>query len=246
LSYALTAAQLELLRQFDTCTIADAIEAFGVRLKNEGFATVGFRCLFKGLRPMVGYAATCKIRSATPPMVGSRYVERTDWYKYITSIPAPRVVVLEDIDEEPGTGAFLGKVHVSLLVALGCTGAVTNGAARELPGIEALGFQVFAGRIAISRAYAHIVEFGSPVELGNLGIQPGDLIHGDRHGILTIPPEIAPQIPDVASRILQKKQQLMELTKKPGISLEELGQGLKELHDITASHNGDRTPQRKP
>jgi 4-hydroxy-4-methyl-2-oxoglutarate aldolase len=76
-------------------------------------------------------------------------------------------------------------------MALGCVGAITNGTARELPGIEASGFQVFAGRLAISRAYIHVVEYGGPVEVGNFTIQPGDLIHGDRHGILTVPPELA-------------------------------------------------------
>ena len=94
-----------------------------------------FAAFSKAFPPMVGYAATCKVRSADPPMVGSRYVERTDWWKHIGSVPAPRVVVIQDIDDPPGTGAFLGKVHVNILMALGCVGAITNGAARELPGI---------------------------------------------------------------------------------------------------------------
>jgi len=229
----LTSGQIEALRSFDTCVISDAIEAFDIRLRNEGFATSGFRCLFKSLPPMVGYAATCRIRSADPPIVGSRYEERTDWWKHITSIPAPRVVVMQDIDEHPGTGAFVGRVHVNILMALGCVGAVTNGAARELPGIEATGFQVFAGRLAISRAYVHIIEYGVPVEVGGLKIQPGDLIHGDRHGILTIPPSIASKLPAVARQILAKKRQVIEVSKRPGVGLDELGRALKELLDFT-------------
>ena len=89
-------------------------------------------------------------------------------------------------------------------MALGCVGAITNGAARELPGIEASGFQIFAGRLAISRAYIHVVEFGGPVEVGDLTIQPGDLIHGDRHGILTVPPELAPKLPAVAAGLRKR------------------------------------------
>ena len=141
----LSSVETQQLQSFDTCLIADAIESFGVRLRNEGFATAGFRCLFKNFLPTVGYAATCKVRSADPPIVGSRYEERTDWWKHIGEIPAPRVMVMQDIDDPPGTGAFLGKVHANILMALGCVGAITNGAARELPGIEASGFQVFAG-----------------------------------------------------------------------------------------------------
>ena len=100
----------------------------------------------------------------------------------------------------PAPERFFGKVHANILMALGCVGAITNGAARELPGIEASGFQVFAGRLAISRAYIHVVEYGGPVEVGGLTIRPGDLIHGDRHGVLTVPPELALKLPAVATR----------------------------------------------
>jgi regulator of RNase E activity RraA len=178
-------------------------------------------------------------------MVGSRYVERTDWWKHITTVQSPRVVVMQDIDEHPGTGAFLGSVHVNILKALGCVGAVTNGAARELHGIEASGFQVFAGRLAISRAYVHIVEFGGPVEVGGLTIQPGDLIHGDRHGIITIPPELANELPAVASGIMEKKRQVIDLSKKPGATFQELGQALRELYDFNADHHRDGAKQWK-
>lgn len=241
----LSSDQIKQLRNINTCVISDAIEAFGVRLRNEGFATAGFRCLFKNLPPLVGYAATCKVRSAHPPIVGSRYVERTDWWKHITSVPAPRVVVMQDTDQEPGTGAFLGVVHVNILKALGCVGAVTNGAARELHGIEASDFQVFAGRLAISRAYVHIVEFGGPVEVGGLRIQPGDLIHGDRHGIINVPKDLAPRIPAVAKIIAEKKQQVIELSRKLGATYEELGQAVRELLDFNIDHPGNGENQWK-
>jgi regulator of RNase E activity RraA len=178
-------------------------------------------------------------------MVGSRYVERTDWWKHITSVQSPRVVVMQDIDEHPGTGAFLGKVHVNIFLSMGCVGAVTNGAARELPGIEASGFQVFAGRLAISRAYVHIVEFGGPVEVGGLTIQPGDLIHGDRHGIITIPPDLANELPAVASRIMEKKRLVIDLSKKAGATFQELGQALRESLDFNADHLRDGAKQWK-
>jgi regulator of RNase E activity RraA len=152
---------------------------------------------------------------------------------------------MQDTDQEPGTGAFLGVVHVNILKALGCVGAVTNGAARELHGIEASGFQVFAGRLAISRAYIHIVEFGCPVEVGGLKIQPGDLIHGDRHGIISVPRDLAPRLPAVASRIMAKKQQVVELSKKPEATFEELGQALRELLDFHMDHLSDGVNQWK-
>ena len=242
----LTTEQVQQLKTFETCLIADAIESFGVRLRNEGFATAGFRCLFKSFPPLVGYAATCKVRSADPPIVGSRYDERTDWWKHIGSIPAPRVVVMQDIDNPPGTGAFFGKVHANILMALGCVGAITNGAARELSGIEASGFQIYAGRLALSRAYIHVVEYGGPVEVGGLTIRPGDLIHGDRHGVLTVPPELALKLPAVANVIREKKQQLIDLSRKPGTTPEEFSRGLKDIRDFKPDPLRDGAKQRKP
>lgn len=228
-----TTDQIQQLKSFETCLIADAIESYGVRLRNEGFATAGFRCLFKSLPPMVGFAVTCKVRSAEPPIVGSRYEERTDWWKHITSTTAPRVLIMQDVDDPPGTGAFLGKVHVSVLKAMGCVGAITNGTARELPGIEANGFQVFAGGVGISRAYIHVVEYGGPVEVGHLTIQPGDLIHGDRHGVITVPQELVSRLPAAAAAIAKKKQCVMDLAQKPGAKPEEFSRAIKELLDFS-------------
>jgi regulator of RNase E activity RraA len=241
----MAAEQIELLRSFDTCVISDAIESFGVRLRNEGFATAGFRCLFKSFPPMVGFATTCKVRSAEPPMVGSRYIERTDWWKHTAASPAPRVVVMQDIDDPPGTGAFFGKVHAHILKAFGCVGAITNGAVRELSGVEASGFQVFAGRLAISRAYIHVVEYGGPVEVGGLRIQPGDLIHGDRHGVITVPPELVPQLPAVASKLAEQKQRVIDLAGKPGTTQQELIRALKGLLDFNPDSLRDGANQWK-
>ena len=164
--------------------------------------------------------------------MGSRFVERTDWWKHICEIPAPRVLVLQDVDDPPGTGAFLGKVHANILMALGCVGAITNGATRELSAIEESGFHIFAGRLALSRAYVHVIEYGRPVEVGGLTIQPGDLLHGDRHGVLIVPQQLAMKLPAVAHVIREKKQQLIDLSRKPGTTHEELSRGLKDLLDF--------------
>ena len=52
-------------------------------------------------------------------------------------------------------------------------------------------FQMFASGVAVSHAYAHIFDFGGKVSVGGMEVEPGDLIHGDRHGVQTVPLEIA-------------------------------------------------------
>ena len=225
----LTPAQLEALRRFDVCTVSNAIETFGARVRNEGFADSSVRSMFAHFPPMVGYAITGKIRTAATPTVEHSYYDRTDWWNHLLTVPKPRVIVVQDIDAQPGLGAFLGEVHANILRALGCVGAVTNGAVRDLPAVEAIGFNLFAGHVAVSHAYAHLVDFGSTVEVGGLTVRPGDLIHGDRHGIVSIPLEIAAEIPAVAARILEMEKSIVSLCQSPRFSLEKLRALLKEL-----------------
>jgi 4-hydroxy-4-methyl-2-oxoglutarate aldolase len=224
----LTSEQLDILRRLDACTLANAIETFHTRLRNEGFADSSIHCRFPAFPPMLGCAATVKIRGSAPPTAESNYPDRTDWWDYVLSLPAPRVVVVQDVATKVGLGSLLGAVHVNILNALGCTGAVTNGAVRDLPAAEKLGFQLFAGSVSVSHTYVHIVEFGTPVEIGGLKIRSGDLIHGDLHGVQTIPPDIAAKIPLAAAEIIARDQELITLCQSKDFSLEKLRAAIAE------------------
>lgn len=165
----------------------------------------------------------------SPPMVGhGYYYERTDWWNHILSIPSPRVVVIEDVDKPAGLGAFIGEVNANILLALGCVGMVTNGSVRDLDNVELTRLQMFAGSVSVSHAYAHVFDFGSPVEVGGLKIRPGDLIHGDRHGVQTIPLEIAESVPAAAHEIQQSRQRLIGLCRAGDFSLEKLRKAIQE------------------
>jgi 4-hydroxy-4-methyl-2-oxoglutarate aldolase len=221
---------LEKLKNIDTCTVSNAIERLNVRLRNEGFLSGVARCRFPKLPPMVGYAATARIRTASAPMSHRCYYDRMDWWNYVASLPEPRVMVLQDADHNPGLGAFVGEIHAAIGVALKCAGCVTNGAVRDLPAVEAMGFQMFANHTSVSHAYAHIAEFGEPVEIGNLKISSGDLLHGDRHGIVNIPLSIAAEVPMVASRILEEERELIQFCRSPQFSLEELSERIRKMN----------------
>lgn len=95
-------ALLEKLRRLDSCSVANAIETFDVRLRNTGFTDSALHCIFPDFPPMVGYAATVRVRTSDPPMEGDEYYYRLDWLDHVLSIPAPRVIVLQDMDRDPG------------------------------------------------------------------------------------------------------------------------------------------------
>jgi regulator of RNase E activity RraA len=173
---------------------------------------------------MVGYAATARLRSGDPPMVGNTFHERGDFWNAILQIPAPRILVLEDKDNPPGRGAFVGDMHAAILKALGCIGYVTNGAVRELPSVHAMGLQLFAGNVAVSHAYAHIFDVGASITVGGMEVRPGDLLHGDRHGVLTIPLQIASAIPAVAAEMQRTEQKVIDFCRSSAFSVAKLGE----------------------
>jgi 4-hydroxy-4-methyl-2-oxoglutarate aldolase len=224
-----TPPYLEELRALSTCVVASAIEAFGVRLRNRGFSDSSLHCMFPEQPAAVGYAATARIRGSDPPMEGHSYYERGAWWDSLLKISAPRIVVIEDADSNPGLGAFIGEVHANILLALGCVAVVTNGAVRDLPEVRQTGLQLFAGNVSVSHAYAHVFDFGGTVEIAGLAVHPGDLIQGDLHGVQTIPREIAARVPQKAREIVKSRKELIGLCRSKDFSIAEFIQKAKEL-----------------
>jgi 4-hydroxy-4-methyl-2-oxoglutarate aldolase len=223
----LTEGELDALRQFDTCMVANAVETFNVRLHNTGFTNASIHCMFEDAPPMVGYAATARLRSGEPPMVGSTFRDRGNFWNSILEIPSPRILVLEDQDNPPGRGAFVGDMHAAILKALGCIGYLTNGAVRELPAVHEMGVQLFAGSVAVSHAYAHIFDIGSAITVGGMEVSPGDLLHGDRHGVLMIPAKIAAAVPAAAAEIQRAEQKVINFCRSSAFSVAKLGEVMK-------------------
>lgn len=232
-THNLSPAEIEPLRRLSTCIVASSIERFGVRLANTGFANSSVRAIFEDRPPLLGYAATARIRTSEPPMGGHSYYEHTEWWKHILSIPEPRVVVIEDLDKPAGLGAFIGEVQTHILLKLGCAGMVTDGSVRDLDLIEATGFGVFASGVAVSHAYAHVVDFGGKVSVGGLEVRPGDLMHGDRHGVQTIPLEIAAALPQMAQAVMRRRRQLIGLCDSADLSIEKLRAAIQETEDLS-------------
>lgn len=119
------------------------------------------------------------------------------------------MVVIQDMDNDPGRGAFIGEVHANILKALGCVGFVTDGSVRDLVAIEGLNLQLFSKTVSVSHAYVHVVEYGTPVQVAGLEIRPGDLLHGDQNGLIPIPTEIAKDIPNIANRLREREKQII-------------------------------------
>jgi 4-hydroxy-4-methyl-2-oxoglutarate aldolase len=221
----LTPALIDDYRRLSGAAVSNAIETFDLRLRNEGFADPTLRCLYRELPPVAGHAVTARIRCTAPPPVGHSYHDRTDWWNYIVSVPAPRIVVVEDVDDRPGFGAFVGEVHTSILRALGAVAYATNGSVRDVDAVRRFGFHLFTSGVAVSHGFAHIIDFGGPVQIAGLTVSSGDYLFGDGDGLLTLPPSIVDRIPAVARQLRTKEEKVIEFCGSPGFSV----QGLREL-----------------
>ena len=219
--------KIEALRQFDTCTIANAIEEFHVRLRNEGYTRPGLVCRTGAFPPVVGFAATCRVRAADPPVTGGYYFDREDWWSAIESIPVPRIAVIEDLDPYPSAGSCVGEVHAAMLKAFHCAGVITNGAVRNVSAVTAMGFPLFARSVAVSHAYLHMLDFGGEVEICELKIRSGDLLMADCHGVISIPLEIVDELPAVAARIHAERLRIVDVCLSADFSTDKLQKAIQ-------------------
>jgi 4-hydroxy-4-methyl-2-oxoglutarate aldolase len=219
---SITRGELEALRQFDTCTISNAIEALDIRPRNEGFISGTAKCIFPSLEPVIGFAVAGRIRTSMPPIRGHCYYDNIEWWRYMAEAPGPKIVVMKDADDTPGAGALFGEIHARISRKLGAVAYVTNGSVRDLKGIESLGFQLFAGGVSVSHAYAHVVDFGEPVEIGGLRIATGDLLHGDLHGVHSIPRESVHDLIRLADEMRREEQELFQYIEARDFNVDKL------------------------
>src|SRR5262249_56160765 len=68
-----SAADLELLRRYDTPTVCNVVELFDVRPRHTGYMDGRIRACFPQLPPMVGFASTATFRAAAPPPAATVY-----------------------------------------------------------------------------------------------------------------------------------------------------------------------------
>jgi regulator of RNase E activity RraA len=217
----ISAETFEKLRAIDSCTVANAIEKFGVRPDTWGYTGPEIKCLFPDMGVMLGYAATA--------VMGPREVGEKGWRKgwldytqHIEDSPKPVVSVIEDSPIWPMQGALVGEVMATVMKSLGAIGCVSNGGLRDLEQVREMGFHYHAGGVIVSHGQVKFHSVGEPVRLGRLTVRPGDLIHADLHGVVVIPFEIADEIPGQAAKIFETEAEIMALAKKPGFCAADL------------------------
>jgi regulator of RNase E activity RraA len=207
-----TWSDLDALRVYDTPTICNGLELVAPERRAIGFTVEPMVCADPSLKPIIGLARVGTLRAKEAPR--GQVADRLDWYDYVGAADMPSIVVLQDLDDRPGYGAFWGEVHSTVHLALGALGCVTNGSFRDLAA-WAPGFQMLAGRVGPSHAHVHIVDFGRPVNVFGMQVAHDDVVHADCHGAVVIPAEAVRLLPAAIDLIARREAVILEVCRDP-------------------------------
>lgn len=214
---------LAILSGLDTPTVCNAIEIVQGRRGFAGFTRTAPVSSAGAATAMVGYARTARIRGRTPPDDPPEVVRRRrmDYYRHMAEGARPAVAVIEDVDHPACLGAFWGEVNAVVHRGLGLSGALTNGVLRDLGDLPD-GFPIVAGSIGVSHGFVHVLDFDVPVSVLGLRVDPGDLVHADRHGAVVVPPDVVPDLACAIDRLIAMERLVLEPAKRADFDLEAL------------------------
>src|SRR5262249_30808215 len=204
-------------------TVCNLVEIVTPARRGAGYTVQHLHCPFPDLPPMVGFARTVTIKAKDAFGMGdASYIERRlDYRDYVAAEPRPSVMVIQDLDEEPGYGAFWGEVQSNVHQALGCHGTVTNGSVRDIPMIPP-GFQMLAGSIGPSHAYVHMVEYGGEGDVHGLTVRSNEVIHAQRPGAVVGAAAKIAELKTANARLAEREAKSIKAARASDMTVEKL------------------------
>lgn len=210
---------LDKLRKFDTPTISNVIELFDVRPRNTGYMDERIKACFPQMPPVVGFAATATFRASAPPHRGDAYASLDEQVSRFQELDGPAIVVFQDLDS-PSVAATFGEIMCTVYQVFGAQGLITSGTGRDLDQVSKIGFPVFTSGTNCSHGYVHIPQIHVPVHVGGLTVYPNALLHADRNGVTSVPPEIASEVADVGDEFITAENVVLDAMRQPNPSIE--------------------------
>jgi regulator of RNase E activity RraA len=209
---------IDYLKSIDTPTLANACELLKVRPHSEGFAPLTIRALFPDLGGMCGYAVTAQVETVTAsePFELDRFIEL---YGLVERSPKPAVIVLQEIGGHRDYATHCGEVMGTFFTRLGAVGLVSDCGVRDLPEVHALGFHYFARGSVASHANFRIVRSGVPVQIEGMVVKPGDLLHGDMNGLITVPSQDEAAIRAAVDNVRARERKLLDWVRSDQFTL---------------------------
>jgi regulator of RNase E activity RraA len=214
--FALDAATVAWLEQYDSPTVANAIETFKVRDRTDGYIGGYVKPMYDS-GVMVAQALTVTI-GQKPGQVAPRDGYWAMW-EALEQMPKPAVIVMQDVSGAPERYACAGEVMATMAKRLGAVGMVVDGGLRDLKEVEALGFHYFAAFPVVSHGNFEILDVGIPIQLDGQEIRTGDILHGDVNGIVVVPNDILDGLESAINVIRDRESRFMNFIKSDAFNL---------------------------
>jgi len=188
----LSAATKQALMGVSTATLCTALFKRGLR--NQFIQDV--RPLNGRLPNMVGEAFTLRYIPAREDLNPiSVFQDRAHpQRKAVEECPPGAVFVIDS--RKDARAASAGSILITRLAKRGVAGAVTDGGFRDSPEIAEMDFPTYHNRpSAPTNLTLHqALDINVPIGCGDVAVWPGDVVVGDREGVIVIPAGIADEI----------------------------------------------------
>jgi RraA family protein len=109
------------------------------------------------------------------------------------------------------TRALIGDLIGEIMVNAGVTGAVVDGAVRDVEALSEMGLAVYARAVTPAGPFKDGPgAIGAPVAVGGVVVAPGDVLVGDADGVVVVPRQRVQEVVDAVDGIGEKEQALRQ------------------------------------
>ncbi len=213
-------AILQTLGEYDSATVQNAaILVRGYVPEETDYTGPDIRRMIGSAESVtVGYALTSTWTPLHEP--SSEPADRNGLWDSIGEADAPVIAVLKDVDSPSRRGAIIGDGMAYTMKALGAVGAVVDGNARDIPGIEKAGLDLWATGQVPGHGPFSMIEHGVQVEVAGLAITPGDILVCDGDGVTRVPVDIAADVAKACADVRAKEGALHRYFTSPDFDFE--------------------------
>lgn len=187
-----------------TTNVSDAMDALGIR-----GATYGIRPMWHTMDRVLGPAVTLKMTAA-----GETKGKYHLGVKAIDEAQAGDVIVVDNggrIDT-----SCWGGVLATGAKTKGVSGVVIDGACRDLDECVEVGFSVYARGTVVATARGRVQEEATNVmvQFGGVQVRPGDIVMGDKSGVVVVPAERVDEVLAKAEALFQKEEAMVAMIRE--------------------------------
>jgi len=188
----LPAGVLDTLRGVSTSTLATQLYKRGFKQPT----LLGVRPLSQAVDGFVGEAFTMRFipaREDVNTLDPYRSGNTLQW-ESIEGVPPGHVIVVDSRGDTRAASG--GDMLMTRAMRRGAAGFVTDGALRDGHVLSTLPFATYASTVTITTraAFHHVADLQVPIGCAGVAIYPGDVLVGDRDGVVVVPRALAPEV----------------------------------------------------